>query len=208
LEQELQIFLHWFTIFERDSKRSIEGLTQARQGPRIKCRLEYCLRIFRRRSEMLGSMVPVRKMIPRRFPGTLSRLENELDRYWDPFDRFFKGDDFEVAPQQVIPRANVAETDDLFEVTVELPGMKAEEVNVEFQNGALWITGEKKEEKEEKGKTFHRIERSYGSFRRMIDLPGVVKDDEINAEFSNGVLKIDIPKSEEVKPKHIKVKAN
>jgi len=153
---------------------------------------------------MFGSIIPARK----RFPGTFSRLENELERYWDPFDRFLKQEDWEVFPQQVIPRANVVETDDEFEVTVELPGMKAEEVTLEFQEGVLWISGEKKEEKEEKGRTFHRIERSHGKFRRMIDLPGGVKEEEINAEFFNGVLKIVIPKSEEVKPKHIKIKAH
>ena len=153
---------------------------------------------------MFGSMVPVRK----RFPGTFSRLENEVDRFWNPFDRFLKTEDWDVIPQEFVPRANVIETDDVFEVTVELPGMKAEEVTVEFRNGVLWISGEMKEEKEEKGRTFHRIERSYGKFHRMIDLPGVVKENEIDAEFYNGVLKIVIPKSEEVKPKHIKIKAN
>ncbi len=113
-----------------------------------------------------------------------------------------------MIPQHVLPRANVVETDDMFEVTVELPGMDAKEVVVEFQNGALWISGEKKEEKEEKGRTFHRIERTYGKFNRKIDLPGVVKDKEISAEFVNGVLMIMVPKSEELKPKQIKIKTH
>ncbi len=152
---------------------------------------------------MLRSLIPARN----RFPGTFSRLENEMGRYWDPFDQFLKREDWDAIPQPDFPRVNVAETDDIFEVTVELPGMKANEVTAEFQNGMLWIYGEKKREKEEKGRTFHRVERSFGEFRRMIDLPGTVKEDEINAEFVNGVLKVVVPKSEEVKPRHIKIKA-
>jgi HSP20 family protein len=61
------------------------------------------------------------------------------------------------------PTFNLAETEVGFEVTMELPGMKPEEFKVEVKNGELWVTGEKKEEKEEKGKTFHRVERTYGS---------------------------------------------
>jgi HSP20 family protein len=151
---------------------------------------------------MLGTLMPMKK----RYPGTVSRLENEFERFMNPFDRFFNQEDWEMVSQQVFPRANVVETDNLFEVTVELPGMDAKEVMVEFQDGALWISGEKKEEKEEKGRMFHRIERAYGKFQRKIDLPGVVKDAEINAEYVNGVLKVVVPKSEEVKPKQIKIK--
>jgi HSP20 family protein len=149
-------------------------------------------------------MIPVR----RKFPGTFSRLENELEPFWDPFDRFLKQENWEMVPQRVFPTVNVAETDDMFEVTAELPGINANDVKVEIQNGILWISGEKKEMKEEKGRTFHRIESTFGEFNRRIDLPGVVKENEIVAEFENGVLKIAIPKSEELKPKQIKVKAH
>ncbi len=151
---------------------------------------------------MLNSLIPLR----RRFPGTFTRMENELERFWDPVDRLLKQEDWELVPQLTFPRANVVETDDMYEVTFELPGMTADEVNVEYQNGMLWIFGEKKEEKEEKGKTFHRIERAYGKFNRRIELPGLVKEAQINAEFENGILKVAVPKSEELKPKKIKVK--
>ena len=151
---------------------------------------------------MLNSLIPLR----RRFPGTFTRMENEMERFWDPVDRLLKQEDWELVPQLTFPRANVVETDDMYEVTFELPGMTADEVNVEYQNGMLWIFGEKKEEKEEKGKTFHRIERAYGKFNRRIELPGLVKEAQINAEFENGILKVAVPKSEELKPKKIKVK--
>lgn len=151
---------------------------------------------------MLGTLMPMKK----RYPGTVSRFDNDFEKFMNPFDRFFNQEDWEMVAQQVFPRANVAETNDVFEVTVELPGMDAKDVAVEFQNGMLWISGEKKEEKEANGRTFHRIERAYGKFQRKIDLPGVVKEAEINAEFVNGVLKIVVPKSEELKPKQIKIK--
>jgi len=105
-----------------------------------------------------------------------------------------------------LPETNIAETDKALEVTVELPGMKAEEVKVEIRDGGLWITGEKKEEKEEQGKTFHRIERRSGTFRRVLPLPAEVHETEVDARFTDGVLKITLPKSEKVAPKQIEIK--
>jgi HSP20 family protein len=106
-----------------------------------------------------------------------------------------------------LPETNVVETDKAIEVTVELPGMKPEDVKVEMKENALWITGEKKEEKEEKGKTFHRIERRAGMFRRVLPLPAEVTQDQVDARFTDGVLKITLPKTERVAPKQIEVKA-
>ena len=106
-----------------------------------------------------------------------------------------------------VPRANLVETENELTVTVDLPGLKPEEVKLELREGALWITGERKEEKEENGKTFHRTERSYGAFRRVIDLPTTVNEEKVEAEFRDGVLSVKLPKAEEVKPKHIEVKS-
>jgi HSP20 family protein len=105
-----------------------------------------------------------------------------------------------------LPEANIAETDKAVEMTVELPGMKPEEVKVELREGTLWITGEKKEEKEEQGKTFHRVERRFGSFRRGFALPAEVEEDKVEAKFEGGVLHITLPKAEKVAPKQIVVK--
>lgn len=153
---------------------------------------------------MLRTMVPLN----RRYPSTFSRLENDYESFWNPFERFLKTDDWDMIPQQGFPVVNVSETDDFFEVTAELPGMNVKDVNVEFQNGMLWISGERKEEKEEKGRTFHRMERTYGKFSRRVDLPGIVKETGIDADFENGVLKVVVPKSQELKPKQIKVKTH
>jgi HSP20 family protein len=108
--------------------------------------------------------------------------------------------------EKFLPEVNVVETEPALEVTVELPGMTPEEVKVEIKEKALWITGEKKEEKEEKGKTFHRLERRAGMFRRVLPLPVEVMEDKVDARFAEGVLKITLPKAEKVVPKKIEVK--
>ena len=105
-----------------------------------------------------------------------------------------------------LPEANLIETEKAVEVTIELPGMKPEDVKVEIKENGLWITGEKKEEKEETGKTFHRIERRGGMFRRIFPLPVEVVEDKVDARFTEGVLKVILPKAEKVAPKHIEVK--
>jgi HSP20 family protein len=105
-----------------------------------------------------------------------------------------------------LPEANLAETEKAVEVTVELPGMKPEEVKVEIKGEQLWITGEKKEEQEEKGKTFHRVERRAGMFRRIFNLPVEVLHDKVEAKFAEGVLRVILPKAEKVAPQQIEVK--
>ena len=105
-----------------------------------------------------------------------------------------------------LPEANIAETDKAVEVTIELPGMKPKDVTVELREGVLWVIGEKQEEKEDKGKTFHRIERRAGTFRRGFTLPAAVEEGNVDAKFEGGVLHITLPKAEKVAPKRIEVK--
>jgi HSP20 family protein len=145
-------------------------------------------------------------MVPwtRRLPRPLENFENE---FAGMMERFFGPEEGFNGLEKFAPRSNLAETENGFEVTVELPGMKAEEFNVEFKNGELWITGEKKEEKEEKGKTWHRVERHYGEFRRIFALPAPVNEEKVVAEYKEGVLRVTVPKAEAVKPKKIEVKA-
>ena len=148
---------------------------------------------------MLRSMIPWRE----RFPASFSRFENEMG---DLMERFFSNEE-DWALTRFTPALNLAETDDAYEVTLELPGMEHEQVNVEIKEGILYISGAKHEEHEEKDKTFHRIERRHGEFRRLVHLPGAVTEDKVEAKFTNGVLTITVPKSEEAKPKRIPVKA-
>ena len=139
-----------------------------------------------------------------RLPRPITRLEEAME---DLMDRLFHPEEGWWVPSgEFTPRANVVESDEGFEVTVDLPGMEADEVDVEISNGSLWISGERKEEKEERGKTYHQIERRYGEFRRVIPLGATVNEENVEAAFKDGVLTITVPKMEEAKPKHIEVK--
>ncbi|HHP7234749.1 MAG TPA: Hsp20/alpha crystallin family protein [Desulfobacterales bacterium] len=104
------------------------------------------------------------------------------------------------------PRVDIVETDKEFAIKAEIPGIKKEDVKVTVDNGILSIRGERQQEKEEKNKKFHRIERFYGSFTRSFTLPDNVDETHIEANFKDGMLTLSIPKTEESKPKAIEVK--
>ena len=103
------------------------------------------------------------------------------------------------------PSVDISEDDKEFLVKAELPDVKREDIKVNVENGVLTITGERKFEKEEKGKKYHRIEWSYGSFTRSFTLPEAVKADKVAAEFKDGLLHVRLPKDESAKPKNIAV---
>lgn len=119
----------------------------------------------------------------------------------------FQEREFGQAPGAFAPRANVAETDEAYEISVDLPGQTAEEVELELEEGKLTIAGTRKNETEEEGKTFHRIERRCGQFRRSFMLGPDVDPDKVEAEYKDGVLRIAVPKAEKVRPKKIEIKA-
>lgn len=105
-----------------------------------------------------------------------------------------------------VPSVDISETDEAFHIAAELPEVKKEDVKVTLENGVLTLQGERKEEREEKGRKIHRIERSYGQFVRSFTLPDGVDDTKVKAEFKEGVLHLHLPKSEKAKPKAIEVK--
>ncbi len=145
------------------------------------------------------------EIMPRSPINELSNLRRELDRLWEDF---FGARDV-VAPQEGIwgPAVDISETKDSLIVKAELPGMDPKDIDISLSGDTLIIKGEKKQEKEEKGENFHRIERRYGSFARSIRLPIEVDSNKIEATYKQGVLKIVLPKKEEAKPKQIEVKA-
>jgi HSP20 family protein len=134
----------------------------------------------------------------------MEAFDDDLTRV---MERFFNPADAWNEMEKFAPTANLAETEAAYEVTVELPGMKTEELNVEFHNDDLWISGEKKEEKEEKGKTFHRVERRSGEFRRVFKLPAAIDKEKVTAEYKEGILRVAVPKIAAAKPKRVDVKA-
>jgi HSP20 family protein len=124
-------------------------------------------------------------------------IQNEMNRL---FDQFF-ADPFTMLPiassrfgADFTPRVDVSESDTATVVTAELPGMDEKDIQIEIDRDALVISGEKKNETEEKSKNYHRIERSFGSFQRVIPLMNEVDDEKVEAIFKNGILTVTIPK--------------
>jgi HSP20 family protein len=143
-----------------------------------------------------GRKVPVRReeeRSPFAFQQEMNRLFDEFFRGWglaplrgfdEPWDAFS-------------PRVNVVESDKEVTVSAELPGMDEKEIDVSLSHGVLTISGEKREEKEDKGKNYYRMERSYGSFQRSIPLSSEVDESRAEATFNKGVLTITLPKTAE-----------
>ncbi len=134
-------------------------------------------------------------------------LRHEVDRIFDSFHEGFwpapsvrslfniepsrrQGDGWSMAPV-----VDVVETDRDYEVTAELPGMDAKDIEIKFAHDMLTIKGEKKEEKEEKKKDYYLSERRYGSFQRSFQTPEGIDPDKIEASFEKGVLKVKLPKT-------------
>ena len=94
------------------------------------------------------------------------------------------------------PRIDITETGNSVEVTAEIPGMEKKDIDISLDGDLLVIKGEKRQEKEEKGRSYHRVERRFGSFSRMVRLPYDVKDEKIDATYKNGILKVTLPKAQ------------
>jgi HSP20 family protein len=104
------------------------------------------------------------------------------------------------------PALDISERKDAYLVTVEVPGVEPEDLDITMEDGLLTIKGERQFTSESSEQQFHRVERRYGAFRRSITLPAQVQTDQIEATFDNGVLQIVVPKAEEAKPKRIQVR--
>jgi HSP20 family protein len=130
-------------------------------------------------------------------------LRDEVNRL---FDSFFTPAASPFAASW-LPAIDIAETDTSFVVSAELPGMKAEDVDINLTNNILTLQGEKKEEKDETNRNWHRVERSFGSFRRTVQLPDGLDAEKTKATFENGVLKVELAKSSGAKPRTIHVES-
>ena len=128
----------------------------------------------------------------------LYNLQRSMNRL---FDDFFNS--FDLAPfggfGAFSPRVDVNESDKEIKVAAELPGLDENQIEVSLAHNVLTISGEKKEEKEDKGKNFYRMERSYGSFQRSVPLPVEIETDKVEAKFKKGVLTITLPKTAEAR---------
>ena len=128
--------------------------------------------------------------------GRLAGVPEELERL------------FESPMTGWAPALDVHEDKDKFTIRVELAGLKREDIDVSLQDGALIISGERKEEKISEGTELHRQERYYGKFQRALTLPEPVAADKVKADYKDGVLTVTLPKTEEAKPKKIDVSVN
>ncbi|HLW34769.1 MAG TPA: Hsp20/alpha crystallin family protein [Chthoniobacterales bacterium] len=137
----------------------------------------------------------------------LDELENRLGTFFRGFPiRGRTGNGETLALPKWSPQVDISEDDKEYLVKADLPEVKKEDVKVTFENGLLSISGERKTEKEEKKKTYHRVERSYGTFERVFTLPEDADATKIGAEFKEGVLRVHLPKSPSAKPKTVEVK--
>jgi HSP20 family protein len=150
---------------------------------------------------------------------------NPLSR-WDPFreledmqhrlssvlgrqtQRSQEGGRESITVAEWAPLVDISEDDNEYLIKADLPEVKKEEIKITVENGVLVLSGERKLEKEEKGRKYHRIERAYGSFGRSFSLPDNADAEKVNAEFNDGVLKLHIAKSEAARPKQIEVKVS
>jgi HSP20 family protein len=144
----------------------------------------------------------------KRRPGkALASFRNEID---DLFNRFF---DMDTPVSRRLfgegewaPRVDVVEGKGDITVKAEIPGCEIEDIDVKLDRRTLIIRGEKKEEKEEKEENYHRMERTYGSFSRMVELPGEVDPEAIEATYKKGILKLTFKKNQESEAKKIAIK--
>jgi HSP20 family protein len=138
---------------------------------------------------------------------------------WDPyrefrnlarrFDRAFTPAsarrDEEMSLGSWLPPVDIAEDKDRITLTAELPGFRQDQIEIQMEGGVLTLRGERRFEDESNGKSFHRVERSYGQFARSFTLPNNVDREHIQANFADGLLQISMPKREDSKPRQIKI---
>lgn len=160
---------------------------------------------FKKEEEHEVSSVPVERHdqpVTIRQPHPLLQIHNEIDRLFDDAFRNFgfpslrtKGLFQSLAQTEWLkPTLDLAATDKEYTISLELPGVEASEVKLELVNDTLKVIGEKRQEKEEKEKDFYRMERSYGSFQRVLSLPEDADQESIKAVFKNGVMTITLPR--------------
>ena len=138
--------------------------------------------------------------------GEFTKLRDQMDRMFEDWPRIFgRRIDEEGLRGAWMPAVDIRETKDAFDVTAELPGIDAKDVDVSVQENTLTIRGERRREEVKENETVHRIEREYGVFERSFTLPRSADAEKIQAKYREGVLSLTVPKREEAKPKSLKI---
>ena len=131
-------------------------------------------------------------------------LQGQMNRLWQEITPNRSGEEF-LTTGTFVPPVDVYEDEHSVVLKLEVPGISENDIDVRVENNTLTVRGERKFEKEENEENFHRIERSYGAFSRAFTLPNTVDTDNVQADYTNGVLNIKLAKRAEAKPKQIKI---
>jgi HSP20 family protein len=153
-----------------------------------------------RKGDKVMAIVRARRGEPGR--SDLARLHNEMDEL---FGGMLRGWEWPSWDGGRWPALDIAERDNEYEVTAEVPGCKAEDIDISVHGNTMTISGEKKQEHEEKHEGYYHVERSYGTFRRDVNLGGEIDPSKINASCKDGILTVTVPKSEKAKPTKVKI---
>lgn len=153
---------------------------------------------------MTGLLSTTKRAAPapwfRRGPLSVFRdMEDLMERFWEEDSNGWN-------TRMMAPPLDMCETEKAISLRLDLPGVSPKEIDVQVSGNQLSISGERKEDREEKGETYHRIERRSGRFSRSILLPCEVQDDKVDAKYQDGVLKITLPKTAEATTRHIEIK--
>ena len=146
------------------------------------------------------------KMIKREEPRAIDMLRKEMDHFFDDLVPFsLRKENGGSDLRMWSPSVDISEDESEYLIKMDIPGMDKKDIKVNYQDGRLTVTGERKTESKEEKKDYIRQERYRGSFYRSFTLSDAIKDEEIQANFKDGVLKLVVPKTETTKSKSIKV---
>ena len=134
----------------------------------------------------------------------LSMLQDRMNRLFEDAGRGWRPDEA-AATTTWSPAVDIFETENEIMVQAELPGVDRKDIILNLENNVLTLKGERRFEKETKQENYHRIERSYGAFSRAFSIPAIVDEEKIRADYKDGILKIALPKKDQVKTKQIRI---
>ena len=134
----------------------------------------------------------------------LSIMQDRMNRMFEDAGRGWRGDE-PSSTTTWSPAVDIYETESEITVHAELPGVDRKDIGLNLEKNVLTLKGERRFEKETKQENYRRIERAYGGFSRSFSIPAIVDEEKIRAEYKDGILKISLPKKEQVKPKQIQI---
>ncbi len=135
----------------------------------------------------------------------LGSLQNEMNRLFNTVFDTPTPANGGTAMRRWVPAMDLVETGDHFVLRADLPGLSEEDIKIEFEDGTLTVSGERKAEHESKNEGYYRVERAFGAFSRSLTLPQGIDPEAVSAHFDRGVLEVRVPKPEERKPRRIEI---